>query len=315
MLLQARRAAAVLTLSFSCLGLISGASLAQDGGSLRPNLSLKLSAGYGYAAIGDINRHIKAFDEYMADSLSFYDGGRMRGIGHIIPDFEAELSIRISSRFDLALGTGYISGSRKDDFQTAGRFPIFFQFDADDVLYEFDIEPKVRAIPLKLGLYYSRALTPRIDLLLNGGLGLHFSKVNLVKRNDIHYLNANTIPEMPYVVSQYDVRGTGLGFQGGVGLEYRLTRGVFLVLDVQGRYARVSKLSGTRTYGFFNYHNAEPQGGTEEGTLYVGTRDMTAEGYGDDCPDLAVSSSPTMKRASLDLSGVSLRAGFRIKLF
>ncbi len=315
MLLQARRATAVFTLSFSCLVLISGASLAQDRGSFRPNLSLKLSAGYGYAAIGDINRHIKAFDDYMADSLSFYEGGMMRGIGHIIPDFEAELSIRISPRLDLALGTGYISGSRKDDFQTVGRFPIFFQFDADDVLYEFDIEPKVRAIPLKLGLYYSWALTPRIDLLLNAGSGLYFSKAALIKSNDIHYLNANTIPEMPYVISQDDVSGTGLGFHGGIGLEYRLTRGIFLVLDVQGRYARVGKLSGIRTYGFLNYHVDGPQGGTDEGTLYIGTRDMTAEGYGDNCPDLAVSSSPTMKRASLDLSGVSLRAGFRIKLF
>lgn len=293
-----------------CSGTIRG----QDAANSRELLSFKLSAGIGYAAIGDIDRHIKAFDEYMAESLAFYDGGRMRGIGHIVPDFEAELRIRIKSHFAFALGTGYFSGSRKDDFQTAGRFPLFM-FDASDALYEFVLEPQIRAFPLELGLYYSRSLAPRIDLVVSGGPGLYFSRISLIKRNDIQYLNENTIPEMPYVISQYDVRGTSLGFHGGAGLEYRLTRAVFLVVGVQGRYASVRKLSGTREYGFFNYLSAGPQGGTEKGTLYVGTRDMTAEGYGENCPDLLVTPSQAMKRATLDLSGISLRVGVRIKLF
>jgi hypothetical protein len=55
--------------------------------------------------------------------------------------------------------------------------------------------------------------------------------------------------------------------------------------------------------------------GTDEGTLYIGTRDMTAEGYGGDCPDLVVSPSQNMKRAALDFSGFAVTAGLRIKLF
>jgi len=305
-----KRLLAILVLSVSCF-FVDQPTLAQEKGSYRPKLSLKLSAGPGYMAVGDLNRHITAFDDYMAGSIGFYRGGKMKRIGHLTPDLEGEFRVQFRSRFALALGSGYLSGSNRSDFQTVGNFP--FSGDWSPSLFEFVIEPKIRAIPLKLGICYSLPFSSRIEFLLNGGIGLYFSKASLLKNNDIEYLAANTIPEMPVVYSQYEVRGNGFGLHGGVGLEYRLARGVFLALDAQGRYAKVRKLTGSRVFWYFNYLSTSQ--GTDEGTLYIGTRDMTAEGYGDSCPDLVVSLSQNMKRAALDFSGFAVTAGLRIKLF
>ncbi len=305
-----KRLLAILVLSVS-LFFADQPTLAQERGSFRPKLSLKLTAGPKYMAVGDLNHHITSFDDYMAGSIGFYRGGKMKGIGHLTPDLEGEFRVQVRPRFALALGSGYLSGSNHSDFQTVGTFP--FSGDWSPSLFEFVVEPRIRTIPLKLGLYYSLPLVSRVEFLLNGGIGLYFSKASLVKINRIHYLAEPTIPEEPEIYDQYDVRGNGLGFHGGVGLEYRLTRSVFLVLDAQGRYARIRRLSGSRV--FWNSSPWIMSQGTDEGVLYIGTRDMTAEGYGDNCPDLVVSPSQNVRRAALDFSGFSLTVGLRIKLF
>lgn len=297
-------------LVFSLLLVFNTPGYAQERTHRGLAVSLKLAAGIGYLKVGDLNSHIGSFDEYMSDRLAFYDGGKMRGIGHTVPDLEGEIRLELNSRFSLALGCGYLSGSNKSDFQTAGVFPLSL-VDGSMSLSEFVLEPRIRAFPLKLGLCYSLPLASGVELIVNGGMGIYISKASLVKVHEIHSLAEPTIPEEPVISNRYDVRGNGLGLHGGVGLEYRLARGLFLALDCRGRYAKVGKLSGTRVY----WNSWNQTQGEETGVLYVGARDMTAEGYGANCPDLAVSPSLNMKRAALDFSGISVTMGIRMRLF
>jgi hypothetical protein len=54
---------------------------------------------------------------------------------------------------------------------------------------------------------------------------------------------------------------------------------------------------------------------TEKGTLYIGARDLTSEGFAPVCPDLGIGAFPGMRKATLDVSGFSLTVGFRMALF
>jgi hypothetical protein len=279
-------------------------------GNSRLRLSLKLAAGPGYIRVGDINNHIQSFDDYMSASLVFYQGGKMERISNYIPHFEGELRIDFNPKLAIAVGTGYISGSKSSDFQTAGIFP-FSSTRWDPALFEYIIEPEIKAIPLKVGIYYSIPLTSNIDFLMQGGIGYYFSKAYLLKKNIIRSLYEFSIPEYPQIVNEYEVSGSSPGLHGGIGLEYKLTNAFFLVIDVQGRYAKITKLSGTRAH--FNTWNSDQN--QDNGILYIGTRNLTDEGYGDNCPDLLISPSLNMDKASLDLSGFYLTIGLKIRLF
>jgi hypothetical protein len=101
-----------------------------------------------------------------------------------------------------------------------------------------------------------------------------------------------------------------------MGLEYNIANNLALVLEVKGRYAR-SNPQGKETSSWF-----EEPFIIEEGNLYIGERNLLYEGYGEHCPDLVFYKSKpigdefqNMREAVLDLSGFSLRAGIRIKLF
>ena len=306
----AKKELAVLILSIILSVLTCQIGVAQEKEQFKWNLSLKITGGLRYITVGDINDHIESFDDYMSSAIAFYEGGEMEGVGRFGSYLEAELRFGVSPRLSIGLGTGYISGSKKSDFQTVGLFP-FSSTTWTPYLLEFIIEPEIKAIPLRLGVYYSLPLAARVNFLLHGGLGYYFAKGFLSKYNLIESLGEYSIPEPPEIFISYDVSGNGFGVHGGIGLEYKLMDSLFLVIEVQGRYAKIGNLKGTRTY--WNTWNYDQR--IEEGTLYIGTRDMTAEGYGAGCPDLAVSPLQNMKKAALDFSGFSSTVGFRIRLF
>jgi len=113
---------------------------------------------------------------------------------------------------------------------------------------------------------------------------------------------------------KYDLTARGLGFYGGAGLEFNIANNLALVLEIQGRYGRID-LEGKKIFSVWELPWVE-----EEGKLYIGERDLLDEGYGEHCPDLVISqSAPSgnvkVREAILDLSGFSLKAGIRIKLF
>jgi hypothetical protein len=285
-------------------------AVAEEKDQFKRNLSLKITGGLRYITVGDINDHIESFDDYMSSAIAFYEGGKMEGVGRFGSYLEVELRIGVSPRLSIGLGSGYISGSNKSDFQTVGVFPFTSPVWTPNLM-RFTIEPKVKAIPIRLGIYYSLPFASRANVLLVGGIAYYFAKGILSKYNLNVILCEPSIPEHPEISTSYDVSGSGFGVHGGIGLEYRLTRSLFLIIEAQGRYAKIGNLNGTLIYSnTWNYDQRR-----EEGTLYIGTRDMTDEGYGPGCPDLSVSPLQNMKKAALDFSGFSLTAGFRIKLF
>ncbi|MGB2765122.1 MAG: hypothetical protein WBC20_11995, partial [Candidatus Aminicenantaceae bacterium] len=179
---------------------------------------------------------------------------------------------------------------------------------------------KIETIPIKLGIYYTIPLGSRINIFLKSGLDYYFSKCFIYKYNLIRSLDWTVlIPEFYEISNKYDMRGNGLGFNGGLGFEYKISNVLALVLEIQRRYAKIKNLKGKWIYS--NTFTLEQ--GEDEGILYIGRKDMEDEGFSDIFyPDLVVSPSKpsgakilNAKEATLDLSGFSLRVGIRIKLF
>ncbi|MGB2765120.1 MAG: outer membrane beta-barrel protein [Candidatus Aminicenantaceae bacterium] len=278
--------------------------------------SIKLTGGLRYMNVGDINNHLESFDNYMSSGILYYEGGKIEKINNYCLDLEGELRLDISSKFSIGVGIGYLHGQSKNEFQTVGFFPLRIPTPDFD-MHVFNINPKVNAILLKLGIYYTFSLSSRLDLYLNSGLGYYFSKAYLLKNHTIVPL----VPISPgpiYIYNEYEMSSNGFGFHGGVGFEFSISNALALVLEAQGRYVRIKNLKGTRVYN----HTLFAITKIDEGILFVGERDMVAEGYGEDCPELMISQSkPTsdefqnIREAVLDFSGFSLRVGIRIKLF
>ena len=246
--------------------------------------------------------------------MTNYEGGKTKTLNNYSSNLEGELRLDISPKFAVSVGIGYMSEKTKSYFEYTGPFPFQALFEAKQ---NYFIKSKVKTIPLKLGIYYTLALSSRINLILNSGLGYYFSKASLYKchwsSNYGGYFVIHTKEE------NYDVSSNGLGFHGGIGFEYDIANNLALVLEFQGRYARIKNLKGNRFYSLTFGVNP---GVEEEGILYIGERDLTVEGYGENCPDLIISQSKPsgdefrgVREAALDFSGFSLRAGIRIKLF
>ena len=113
-----------------------------------------------------------------------------------------------------------------------------------------------------------------------------------------------------------NVHAGGIGFHGGVGLEYRLRKNVSLVVEGSGRYARVSGLKGE-----YNEQSSEGADATDKGKLYYYEWKYNEKLYPwvellDRDPSEINFSSPiyNAREAVIDFSGFSLRAGIKISL-
>ena len=273
----------------------------------KPRLSIKLTGGIGYLFVGDINTHLKSYDNYLSH-MTPYEGGEMKRL-HFGTDLGGELRLDVSPKFALSIGTGYISGKNKSYFEYRGPFPFHMPLDNTQ---HYTLVPEIKAIPLELGIYYTRAFQSRINLLFTAGIGYYFSKASLYK---LHWSSAYGSILVIYTKEEkYNLSSNIFGLYGGIGFEYNIASNLALVLEVQGRYAQANP-KGTRISSVWELPWEE-----EEGSFYIGERN--SEDYGRYCPDLIISpSKPTgdefqyVKKAVLDLSGIAFRVGIRIKLF
>lgn len=276
--------------------------------------SAKISGGLRYMNVGDLNTFLESFDNYLADHIYYYDGGKIGTINNYGYEFGGELRLDINSKLSLGIGIGYLSRNNKSDFQTVGDFPTGAIPTYN--LNEFILESEVKTIPLRAGIYLTLPVLPRVNLVLNGGLDYFFSDVYLYKYHMFEDLRDDAIlPVRRY--DEYKVSSDFFGYHGSVGLEYNLWKNMFLVLEIKGMYAKSNNLKGSREYYYSWLAN-----GTETGALYIGNMGSINFGYGTDCPALII--SPTkpsgdefggIREFVLDFSGVSVTLGIRLRLF
>ncbi len=261
-------------------------------------ISLKLQGGWTYISGGDVNHGTQAYFDWREDLWPASEGG-YRALHHGF-ELGGDIIFELSRTLGIGIGSGYLEASRLSQMWL-------------DEGTNFDetvqAEPKLSAIPIRLGLFLTFPLTKRVNLTANAGASYYFQARysddwGSWYSPDYSYIHA-------WITTIAEKRGISLGFDGGLGIEYKLFNKVFVCLDAKGRYARFRGLEGTSEFSSYEYDPFSIQG-----KLYYESVPMLP-----DAPRLImVQSDPPdgpggePRLAVVDFSGVSLQAGIRIRL-
>ena len=196
-----------------------------------PRFALKISGGLGYLSGGDPNEFLEGRNilrKWQAGYWLIPMEGEYQKI-HYGLDFEGSIILLISPRFGIYLGSGSIQGKRSGETNT-------IKIARPGAAFSESIDTKMSAVPVNLGVYYALPLSERIRLSFNGGLGFYLCRTDI----------AGTWEVTPAYWDRWKFKatGNGIGFFGGLGLEYSIARHLAIVLEANGRYAKITKLTG-----------------------------------------------------------------------
>ncbi|MCK7478208.1 MAG: hypothetical protein M0C28_12965 [Candidatus Moduliflexus flocculans] len=198
---------------------------------------------------------------------------------------------------------------------------VFFLYQDPTIYYRTVatfLRSDIRLVPVHVDVSYRLTLSRDLSLTLGAGAVACFASVDLERSLNFYPLIYNPAQGIvwPHLDDSFEVSGMGFGPLGKLGLEFRASRSLTLLFLIEGRYARVTRLKGRQSYSYNSWidegYDVE---GENEGILRTGTSDQTVMGLTGDFPDISVTPSPTMRPVRLDLSGISCRLGFRLRLF
>jgi len=283
----------IIVVSISSLLFVNRIAHSEEKRTFKPELNINLMVGYRFMNVGDLNTYLKSYDKFLTETSS-YQGGQINTL-HDFPEAGLAVSWDLSSQWAIEAELDFLSKKKESSFD----------FTEDVLPYpyyrEYYIEQKIKVWPLTLRGRYLVLSGPKLQLSLNLGLTYSISKC---------YLSVwESSPLMPPPVL-YSVKSHGPGLIGGIGLEHKLNSFLALIVEAQGRYSKLRKLKGTTS-------GAVEDG---EGALYIGEKYNSQYDRFEPCL-ITSSSMPAsdefrnMRKAALDLSGFSLKLGFRIRLF
>lgn len=233
----------VIVICLSVLLLLPGLSKAE-----KLKFGVKLSGGMSYLAVGDINEGVKSYFDYRKDEVAWMPmpGHSVKGHPkpiHIGLDFEGYITLNLTPKLGIELGSGYIKATRTSEI--VFRYPSGYENKATH-------KPEISAIPIKLGIFYTLFGNERMKVVLNAGAGPYFAKYSYESE-----------PVAAGESSMHQTaNGKSLGVHGGVGWELKLAPNISFVLESHARYAKIRNLSGKIRYtGILGYKE-------EKGTLY-----------------------------------------------
>lgn len=251
-------------------------------------LEFAFSAGFGSVASRDLNRGTRGYAEARAADYGIA-APPAPGVLRFAYLFGFEVTYRLTPRLAVGLGADYMRAANKDT--TAYEDPAFTE--------TLVTRPAARTVPFKiLARYY-----PGAGFYVRGGLGIYSVKAS--------YLYRHELPESSdWRQMKGEASGTGLGGEAAFGGEWEIAPRTEFFAEAGVRLARFGKLTGTNTTTHLTGQVA-----TEPGTLFYVTR-LAGDGnaypivyVAASAPDDAVDS----RRAVVDLSGTSLRAGVRYR--
>ncbi len=309
-----------IRIAFLTLSLIAAIlpAIAQEAGTSKNGLSIELGGGLRWTGIGDLRDHIGALDEYLYDlcGSANYLPGHLRQPGPFGPDLDLTLRLELGRGFSVGAGAGF---SRiLDRSESLG---VFFLYQDPTIHYRTVaafLRTDIRLVPVHVDVSYRWTLSRDLSLTLGAGAVACFASVDLERSLNFYPLIYDPAQGIvwPHLDDSFEVSGTGFGPLGKLGLEFRASRSLTLLVLVEGRYARVTRLKGRQSYSYDSWiDEGYYVEGENRGVLQTGTSDQTVMGLTDDFPDLSVTPSPAMRQVRFDLSGFSCRLGVRLRLF
>ncbi len=221
-------------------------------------------------------------------------------------DSKGELIIHLTERIGFGLGAGRTLryGSPSGD--------LFIH--RPDYNFNLIFYPKIRSIPITLSTYYFLPGTGRIKGYIHGGIGYYQNRAtNFLSVDRTYYASSSGGTWEDYEIEVHD---NGIGFHGGIGLDCKITARFGFFCEISGRYCEFKNWKGTGNYSYFSDGGRSKDVSEDfSGTLWF---------YEDYRPDSGIQYSSFVlsedrppgnaRKFSIDLSGVSILFGVRIRL-
>jgi len=268
-----------------CLGIL--ALFLPSSSQAQMRFGFKAYGGLNMLNGGDLNAGAEGwfdFWDWFASILGYTTTGEFAG-AKLGLNFGGEFLLMFNPNMGIGIGAGMLSASKTSIWEgTLGTYTV-----------TMDHTVKASAIPLRLSFYYFIPAGANMNVFFNAGAGYYLAKAN--------YMNVET--NSGTYTTEYDASGSGLGFHGGLGLEYALSPMFGIVAELQGRFA-----------SFAGFEGEERNGTTYEGTLYYFEGDLGTMTFPmiviDDTKPSGTGVS-NAREAKVDFSGFSFVVGFFVR--
>jgi hypothetical protein len=281
-----------------------GVSLAAQMDAMTPaanfsRLSVKLYGGYAHVLAGDVNDgadyYFEILDYYAAEGFGTITGAYKPVHGGY--DFGADLIYQFSPRFGVGVGVGYMRNSNN----SVGTFA------EGEESVTLTSSATLTALPIRLGLFYDAPISETLNLTLSAGAS-YYASLKFEGTQGLEF-SADEWEDMSLLATQRS--GADIGFHGSLGFEYLFSPKVGFFVEAVGRYGKFKNFESV-TGTVETSMGGAPE--TTEGMLYIYTEtfeDTDFSGFSivepDDTPEAGA------REPKIDLTGFSLRAGFRIR--
>jgi len=259
-------------------------------------LRVKLSGGLSFFNAGDIDKGTRSFFDstsYFLSSEGYTLDKKIESI-HTAYDVSGDIVLYVKPQLGIGLGVSYIYAHGTNlIIVSGGNIPLNVQIGS---------RPEISTVPIRLGLFFTLPIHRLFSISFNSGTSFYLTKYSYSLYTDWK--------DLKNIFQTATARN--LGFHGGIGLEVSLNQRAVFFIEGQGRYAKISNFKGKEivtewsvTQSYIGYVHSE-----ENGTLYYLENDKYSY--------LAIreeepSGFKTIRKATFDLSGFSLRVGFIVK--
>lgn len=222
------------------------------------NFGLKLTGGMGVLlnSGGDLEKvRLGTVDHYSdLGSLPGYSSYVNWDKRIFLPALEADLIFQMSPYFGIGIGSGYLTFRSQGNYGAALRQGLFVSPNSyfTDFNEDFHEDYKLRAIPIRMSLY---GYIPHGSWNLYGhaGAGYYFGHltdditINLAITGNIFSPTApdQRVEDTADAQILEDVKKNALGFDGGLGVGYKLGDGIEFGVECFARYVEFSGWSGS----------------------------------------------------------------------
>ncbi len=298
--------------------LCAAVGFAQESKGFKPGVSIKLTGGGSGLAVGDINSSLGSIDRRLSSmEWRAYSTEKVMQLNNRIGSWDAELKFDFTER----LGLG-IAVSNAVHLSNASRIPLFSSLaDAGSpTIGSFTSAPDVRVrMPIRLSIYYSLPVISRLTILLSTGVGYYSG----IMKESLDYEISDFLGTAWYRSEWQTQWKASLGFHGGLGAEYHLSKRLAFVVEAQYRFVKIGNFKATMSADsnlWQQLRNYDPEGTLylwswgEDGPIGISYRELIV--WSGIPPDYGASFGGSVRgKAKLDLSGISLRLGIRLGLF
>ena len=277
----------------STFGLLTAAGSAQT-------FALKLQGGMGTVSGGDLTAGIRGQNQLLAEEFQTTSAFRVPKSG---VNLAGEVVFYPLTHFGIGIGGGY--------FQSFKQSAVLYTYGDLQVLET--IKPRIQAVPLTLNLHWNIFVTSWLHLDVSGGSGLYFTTLSWDYRNSYVLSDLNGSEHYTFKASK-----SAVGYQGGLGLEYLVSRRLAVVLNVSGRVVSVGPFSKGAWTDAFTGSSVPPDSSGNDHSFWYYEWNTGSQTF----PQIAFQANPptgdpaigNVRTAKIDLNGLSATIGIRLAI-